>query len=66
MNVPPLPMVVPPPIVNPQSTPVRVPVRVDQDPDVGYIVAPVKDRPEGVVEDKDTNPGEKDVPTQSK
>jgi hypothetical protein len=86
-NVPPLPYVVPPPIVNPQSTPVLVPgriapelvsdpapsnlpvdvpMRVDQDPDVGYLTAPVKDRPEGAVVDKDTNPGEKDVPSQSK
>jgi hypothetical protein len=68
MNVPPLPYVVPPPIVNPQSTPMRVPGRVDQDPDVGHIVAPAlpeKDRVE-VLGEKDENPGEKDVPTQSK
>jgi hypothetical protein len=66
-NVPPLPYVVPPPVVNPQSTPVRVPGRVDQDPDVGYLVAPAdKEHAEAVAADKDTNPDEKDVPSQSK
>jgi hypothetical protein len=54
MNVPPLPYIVPPPIVNEQRTPVRVPDRIapeqsapahfdvpmrkDQDPDIGALV----------------------------
>lgn len=61
MNVPPLPYIVPPPVVNEQRVPVRVPgriapplvgdpepsdlpvdvpMRADQDPDVGALVAP--------------------------